>query len=121
GTIRTVTCHSNQHEFQRCNIHGWDDARLLKRVSDAACVRGRDWGIDGEWLWVTDGCRGEFAEDRYHRRTVREIDTDETVTCASKDYQRKRCAAGLWQDAALVKQRSRSPCIRGQTWGMDGV
>ncbi len=120
-TVETITCHSNRHRFERCNIHGWDDARVLRQVSDAPCVRGTDWGIDGEWLWVTDGCRAEFAEVRWPRRTERRVNLDDTRTCASKNDQPKRCQVGLWQDAELIEQYSRSACVRGRTWGLEGT
>ena len=129
-TIRkTVTCHSNSKEFQRCNVHRWEDVELIKQSSRTPCVRGKNWDRDGEWMWVSGGCRGEFAEVRRGYRAgygpasrgqafVRE---DYAVSCASKNNQFKRCNVGPWGDAVLVQQESGTPCIRGQNWDLDGV
>ncbi len=41
------------------------------------------------------------------------------VTCASDDGRRHYCAVNTSRGVQLVKQRSGSPCIQGQTWGYD--
>lgn len=40
------------------------------------------------------------------------------VTCSSNDGKRHYCSIGHANDARLVNQRSGSPCVRGQTWGV---
>jgi hypothetical protein len=42
------------------------------------------------------------------------------VTCSSNNMRRNYCNIPLFNDARLVKQRSGSPCIRGNTWGIQG-
>jgi hypothetical protein len=40
------------------------------------------------------------------------------VSCDSRDYQQEFCPAGVTITRAwILVQRSRSPCIEGQTWG----
>ncbi len=41
-------------------------------------------------------------------------------TCSSNDMKRHFCNMGPFRDARLVNQRSGSPCVRGQTWGIQG-
>ena len=41
------------------------------------------------------------------------------VTCASDDGRRHYCAVNTSRGVQMVKQRSGSPCIQGQTWGYD--
>ncbi len=41
------------------------------------------------------------------------------VTCASDDGRRHYCAVNTGRGVQMVKQRSGSPCIQGQTWGYD--
>ncbi len=41
------------------------------------------------------------------------------VTCASDDGNRHYCAVDTSRGVKLTKQRSGSPCIKGQTWGYD--
>jgi hypothetical protein len=38
--------------------------------------------------------------------------------CGSDDGRFTRCQVP-WRDAELIRQESNSPCIRGQTWGVD--
>ncbi|WP_445144512.1 DUF3011 domain-containing protein [Dyella sp. Tek66A03] len=42
----------------------------------------------------------------------------EAVRCGSDDGRFSRCQVP-WRDADLVRQESNSPCIRGQSWGVD--
>lgn len=41
------------------------------------------------------------------------------VGCGSSDNRSARCHTG-WDDAVLDQQLSRSACIRGRTWGVEG-
>ena len=41
------------------------------------------------------------------------------VTCASDDGKRHYCGLNTSRGVQMVKQRSGSPCIQGQTWGYD--
>ena len=41
----------------------------------------------------------------------------DTISCGSVDHRRTTCSVP-WRDARLVRQDSRSACIRGDTWGM---
>lgn len=124
---KTVTCHSNSKEYQRCNVHLWEDVELIRQSSKTPCVRGENWGRDGEWMWVSGGCRGEFAEvrrgygQRYPDRGQAFVREDYAVSCASNSKQFKRCNVGPWDDAVLMQQDSGTPCIRGDNWDLDGV
>jgi hypothetical protein len=42
------------------------------------------------------------------------------ITCSSNDMKRHFCDIGRRNDARLVNQRSGSPCVRGDTWGIQG-
>lgn len=122
---KTVTCHSNNHEYQRCNVHKWHGVELIRQVSGTPCVRGDNWGVDGEWLWVSGGCRADFGEvvRPGHRGPDprSEIILDYKKSCHSNNGQFKRCQVGLWDDAALVEQDSSTRCIRGDNWDLDGT
>jgi DUF3011 family protein len=41
------------------------------------------------------------------------------ITCSSNDGRRNWCAIGNSRDVQLVRQISGSPCVRGNTWGLD--
>jgi predicted porin len=34
---------------------------MLRQTSEANCLLGRNWGYDGQGVWVTEGCGGEFG------------------------------------------------------------
>lgn len=60
GRGQVITCDSNDHRLQRCNVSVRRDARLVRQTSRTACVEGRTWGWDRDGVWVNGGCRGEF-------------------------------------------------------------
>lgn len=60
GRGQMLTCDSNDHRLQRCNVSIRRDARLVRQTSRTACVEGRTWGWDRNGVWVNGGCRGEF-------------------------------------------------------------
>ena len=41
------------------------------------------------------------------------------ITCSSNDGRRNWCAIGTARDVQLARQISGSPCVRGNTWGID--
>lgn len=55
-----VRCESYEHQTNYCNIGRHGDVRILQRLSDAKCHEGSDWGVRGDQIWVTDGCRAVF-------------------------------------------------------------
>ena len=63
----SIECRSSGYKFTRCGVN-WRHARLVEKLSDSDCVENQSWGIDGEGLWVDQGCAGRFEERRGHRR-----------------------------------------------------
>ena len=72
-------------------------------------------------MWVSDGCRGEFAARRggygggwndsgygYGGQVFR---------CESNDGRTRECAANTRAGVQLVRQLSRAACIQGRSWG----
>ena len=56
-----IECVSHDFAYTRCNVP-WRDARIVRQLSDTACVRGQTWGLDREGLWVDRGCAARFVE-----------------------------------------------------------
>ncbi len=56
-----VTCESYGGRRQTCRVDTRGEVRLVRRLSDASCVRGRTWGTTSNAVWVDDGCRAQFA------------------------------------------------------------
>ena len=118
GYGNIVRCDSDDGRYNRCAFPGGGRAELVRQVSRAACVEGRSWGSDRGSVWVSQGCRGEFAVRRgggwnrpdygYGGRVFR---------CESNDGRYVECAANTRAGIQLVRQLSRAPCIEGRNWG----
>jgi hypothetical protein len=113
GQGSRITCSSNDGRRNWCDIGRARDAQLVRQISGSACIRDNTWGIDGRGLWVDRGCRAEFVIGG------RPGPPQQTINCSSNDGRRNWCAIGNSRDAQLVRQISGSPCVRGQTWGID--
>jgi len=127
-----IDCESHNYAHQRCDVP-WRDARLVRQLSETACIRGQNWGIDRRGLWVDRGCGGRFVEaGRRHRDHDRDYveggggwhpgpdwDSRFTVACESQDQRNHFCAVDLGGGgrARIERQLSDSPCIEGRTWG----
>jgi predicted porin len=42
---------------------------MLRQTSEANCLLGRNWGYDGQGVWVTEGCGGEFGTGSTSRKS----------------------------------------------------
>lgn len=46
------------HKFYKRIRNG--GARLIRKHSDAPCIREKSWGVNHEGVWVDHGCRATF-------------------------------------------------------------
>ncbi|HEX8695221.1 MAG TPA: DUF3011 domain-containing protein [Longimicrobium sp.] len=66
---RLVTCQSYDGRTNHCRVDTRGGVRLVRRLSEASCSRGRTWGTDRGGIWVSRGCRAQFAVgERYGDR-----------------------------------------------------
>lgn len=125
---REIECSSNGYKFTRCGGN-WRSARLVQQLSDSRCIENQSWGVDGEGLWVDQGCSGRFAEDggRYDdRHTSSGYDYNpadgggSTIVCESRDSDHQRCGLprGV-REVHIDEQLSQTPCRRGENWDYD--
>jgi hypothetical protein len=56
-----VTCESHNNKMQSCRLSEPGFVRMERKLSDAACHRGRDWDYDRRSIRVWDGCRAVFS------------------------------------------------------------
>lgn len=124
GPGSVIRCESNDGRTRECAVGYVRDARLLRQLSRSACTEGETWGVTRRSIWVTHGCRGEFLID--DRGRDRDQDHDDYghgdaryIRCESGNGRWNRCPAPHGR-VELVRQLSRSPCVRGQSWGTDG-
>jgi hypothetical protein len=115
---RQIACASRNFEQQYCpSERRIVRARLIEQRSRAACAQGRSWGFDDRGIWVSAGCSGLFAVEEDRRRPPpRPVNS---VECQSRDYRYAFCRVGpVIRRAWLDEQLSQSPCIEGDTWGL---
>ena len=60
----TLLCESIDGRRTHCAVDTSLGVRLFHQRSDSACVMGRTWGLDENGVWVSGGCRAEFATGR---------------------------------------------------------
>jgi len=118
----SVKCESNDGHRAYCGQFG-DQVRLDRQISGSPCIQGQTWGVDRTGLWVDRGCRAYFTV-RGNSRGGRDLNMgvpvggQDSVTCESNDGGRKYCGQ-YGNRVRMERQISGSPCIEGQTWGVD--
>ena len=118
GYGQTVRCESQDGRSRRCAIGG-SGAQLVRQLSDTRCIEGRNWGYDNGSVWVSDGCRGEFAATSGGYGSGYGNGYGQTVRCESQDGRDRRCSVSVRSDVRLVRQLSDTRCVEGQNWGWD--
>ena len=56
-----VTCESLDGGHKHCPVDTSRGVGLIRQISDSDCVLNRTWAWDRNGIWVTNGCRAEFA------------------------------------------------------------
>jgi hypothetical protein len=129
GGRDSVECHSQNYRYNRCDV-GWRDARLVRQLSGAHCLRGQTWGIDRSGsIWVDRGCSAVFVEAGRGDwggggggggwRPGPDWDQDIRFVCRSSDFRYNMCQVdvGRGGDVRIVRQISDTRCVLGRTWG----
>ncbi|MEP6633742.1 MAG: DUF3011 domain-containing protein [Luteimonas sp.] len=115
----TIRCESNDSRQRSCNTPWRAQSRMVRQLSSSACVQGRSWGSQHGSVWVSGGCRAEFAA----ARQVQPLPpvSNYRVTCGSDDKRFKTCGWNAsYGRPQLSRQLSKSSCVSGSTWGYDG-
>lgn len=56
-----VHCKSSDYRYASCGVRGRIEAvRVERQHSNAACVEGRSFGFDRDFIWVDQGCEATF-------------------------------------------------------------
>jgi hypothetical protein len=115
----TLTCRSNDGRRRYCQADIGDGAaQMVRQLSRAPCVYGRNWAYDHRGVWVADGCQAEFQVG--YTTVAMNVGADSRwVRCESRDFRETSCAAPGHRGVTLVRQVSKSPCVKGDTWDFD--
>jgi hypothetical protein len=122
GYGEVVRCESRDYRQHYCDIDARGGVRIVNQLSDTACVEGRTWGWDRRGVWVSGGCRGEFASEArapapsygYSQGGYGDL-----IRCESRGYNQIYCNADTRGGVRIVNQLSSTPCVEGDTWGAD--
>ena len=125
--VNRFTCTSTDYQRRLCPVRTDMGVRLVRRISDAPCVRGRTWWRDERGVVVTEGCAAEFEAGYRNDPYVSPPSyggggyvRPDRLVCKSTDYRRRYCPADIsYGSAALVRQLSQARCIYGRTWAYD--
>jgi len=120
-----VHCASNDSARTYCAVETHGRVRIARQVSREPCVSGESWGYNDHGIWVSHGCRADFAvgpggyRDRY-RDDGNSMYVDRSghlVHCIATDNGRTYCGG---RHAGYTYSGAPNPnCIEGQTWGYD--
>lgn len=56
-----ISCNSKNNKYKQCPIRILGHAELVRQKSRNACRFNKTWGYDRRGVWVSKGCRAEFA------------------------------------------------------------
>ena len=115
----TLICESIDGKRANCAVDTSMGVRLYRQMSDSDCLLNSTWGFDANGIWVSGGCRAEFAVGEGRVIPSRSVPQAGRVLCESKDGKRALCPADTRMGVAVVRQVSDKPCILNSTWGYD--
>ena len=61
GSGRTIRCESNDSRTRYCGMDTRYGVSLVRQRSSSPCIQGATWGVSRDRVWVSRGCRGDFA------------------------------------------------------------
>ncbi len=109
-----VRCESEDMRRSYCPMETDGGVDLVRQLSDTPCIRESDWGMEGDGIWVTRNCRGEFRARGRSSAVERHV-----VRCESQSGRTRSCAVTLrGAPVRLLKQLSSMPCKRDESWGV---
>lgn len=119
---QTFRCESQDNRTQHCNVDTRYGVSISRQLSDSPCIQGSTWGYDASGVWVSRGCRAEFAIGGGHGGSQypgNGYGQGRTVRCESQDNNRRRCNTTVYRSVQLQRRLSDSPCSQGSSWGWD--
>jgi hypothetical protein len=121
--IRTISCESKEDARVQCAADTRYGVALVKMLGDARCILEKTWGFDDSGVWVTSGCRAQFALGGF-RLAPDEIPAGALkITCVSTTDVPAHCTTVSLRGVGLTKQLSETDCVLNRNWGYvdDGV
>ncbi|SFN24342.1 DUF3011 domain-containing protein [Dokdonella immobilis] len=65
----SLTCSSDDYRYRMCQVDvgRGGGVRIVRQLSNSACIEGRSWGWNRAGVWVSGGCSAVFRIDRRWR------------------------------------------------------
>ncbi len=121
GYAGTIRCESRNNQLQRCNVRTGNRVDL-QRVIGGRCSKGRDWGFTANQIWVSGGCRAEFAYGYgsgggYPTPLPQPVDDFAgTMNCESWNRNYQQCNVRT-NDRVELTRKIAGKCNAGRQWG----
>lgn len=77
GHSRIVRCESNDGRSTFCRVNTNDQVWIERQLSHRDCIQGYTWNYNDRGIWVSDGCRADFAVRSYGRTYRHDRDYDD--------------------------------------------
>lgn len=121
---RQVRCESSDGRRRECAADTRGGVTLVRQLSSSPCVEGRSWGYGRNSVWVSQGCRGQFATGTgggsgYGGNYAGSGSYGQTLRCESADNRQRRCSVPVRSGVQLLRQLSSTRCVEGANWGWD--
>ena len=122
NTNQVIRCESINERTQRCAVDTRGGVQLVRKLSSSSCIEGRSWGSDRNGVWVSQGCRAEFAIGNRGYGNSGNYGNNygiggQVFRCESIDGRTQECAANTRAGVQLVRQLSSAACVQGRSWG----
>lgn len=109
-----VRCESENNRSRTCPTPWQGRSRIVRQLSGAACEEGRTWQSQHGQVYVSNGCRAEFAAGAV-------LPPNYSITCSSVNMRPNSCGWNRNYGAPRLQQQlSSSGCREGSSWGYDG-
>jgi hypothetical protein len=120
GSAQNIRCESSNNTRQLCSVDTRGGVRLLRKLSDAECVRGSSWDYDQFGIWVDNGCRADFeVTSQYGSTPSYGAAVAQTIRCESTNFRRNNCPADTSGGVRLLRKLGDSDCVLGTSWDYD--
>lgn len=126
-----ILCESVKGRRNWCEADTRQGVWLRVQHSRSDCVEGVSWGYGRRGIWVSDGCRAEFAVGRSRERyrddrgvpSGRQAGSwqggGQTALCESVKGRYQHCPIRGLRDVQISRVLSRTTCDFGYSWGYD--
>jgi hypothetical protein len=128
GSLQSVTCESRGDDRHECYVANLDQGSvyLSRKLSQSDCDKFESWGTSRDKIWVSRGCRAVFSYrtggGNYGGGSGNDGGGLRTITCESRDGDRKECYVANLDDQSVTMDKllSETLCQKGRNWDASG-